>query len=74
LGAHAEKFGAVERSVSQMLGELVSGVQNLGKEISECIESYDNEIAKSIGCLEAALIDVGDIIDTRGQAAKARAS
>ena len=74
LGAHAEKFGAVERSVSQMLGELVSGVQNLGKEISECIESYDNEIAKSIGSLEAALIDVGDIIDTRGQAAKARAS
>ena len=75
LGSHTENFRNVERSVSQTLSELVRGVQNLGLEISQCIETYDNEIAKSIGSLEAALLDVGDIVDdraTKRQAAERR--
>ena len=70
LGAQAERFRDVEQNVGQMLGNLVQGVQGLGQEISACIATYDNEIAKSIGSLEAALIDVGDIIDTRQAARK----
>ena len=73
LGSQADNFRSVERAVGQTLGELVRGVQNLGQEITQCIETYDNEIAKSIGSLEAALIDVGDIIETKGRrAAEAR--
>jgi hypothetical protein len=65
LGSQAESFRSVEREVGHTLGELVRGVQNLGLEISQAIETYDNEIAKSIGSLEAAMIDIGDIVDTR---------
>lgn len=65
LGSHAESFHKVERSVAHTLGELVRGVQSLGHEISACIETYDNEIARSIGSLETALIDIGDIVDDR---------
>jgi DNA anti-recombination protein RmuC len=65
LGSHAENFRDVERSVAQTLTGLVRGVQDLGQEISACIATYDNEIAKSIGSLESALIDVGDIVDDR---------
>ncbi len=65
LGSHAENFRDVERSVAQTLTGLVRGVQDLGQEISACIATYDNEIAKSIGSLEAALLDVGDIVDDR---------
>ncbi len=75
LGSHAESFHKVERSVAQTLGELVRGVQSLGQEISACIETYDNEIARSIGSLELALIDIGDIVDDRASkrmAAEAR--
>jgi hypothetical protein len=60
LGSHTENFREVERSVAQTLTGLVRGVHDLGEEISACIATYDNEIAKSIGSLEAALIDVGD--------------
>jgi ABC-type transporter Mla subunit MlaD len=67
LGAHADNFRDVERSVAQTLSELVRGVQSLGFEITQCIETYDNEIAKSIGSLEAALIDLGDIVDDRAK-------
>ncbi|MCI4678722.1 hypothetical protein K9U33_08670 [Rhodoblastus acidophilus] len=65
LGAHAASFREVERAVAKTLDELTGGVQALGHEISTCIETYDNEIARSIGSLEAALIDMGDIIDNR---------
>ncbi|MGO9390679.1 hypothetical protein [Rhodoblastus sp.] len=65
LGSHVESFRDVERSVTQTLTGLVRGVQDLGQEISACIATYDNEIAKSIGSLEAALLDVGDIVDDR---------
>jgi hypothetical protein len=65
LGSHAENFREVERSVAQTLTGLVRGVHDLGAEISACIATYDNEIAKSIGSLETALIDVGDIVDDR---------
>ncbi len=64
-GAQAENFRLVERAVAQTLQELTCGVQALGQEISHCIETYDNEIARSIGSLETALIDIGDIVDAR---------
>ncbi len=67
LASQADNFRSVERAVGQTLEGLVCGVQNLGQEITLCIETYDNEIAKSIGSLEAALIDVGDIVETRGR-------
>ena len=65
LGAQAETFRQVERAVARTLDELTGGVRSLGREISACIETYDNEIARSIGSLEAALVDMGDIIDDR---------
>jgi ABC-type transporter Mla subunit MlaD len=65
LGSQAENFRSVEQAVARTLNELTGGVQSLGREISQCIETYDNEIARSIGSLEAALIDIGDIVDTR---------
>jgi hypothetical protein len=74
LGAQAENFRSVEQAVARTLDELTRGVQSLGQEITQCIETYDNEIARSIGSLEAALIDVGDIVDNRAtkKAAEAR--
>jgi hypothetical protein len=69
LGAQAENFRSVERAVAGTLDELTRGVQALGRDISQCIETYDNEIARSIGSLEAALIDIGDIVDTRAKQA-----
>ncbi|WP_374544855.1 hypothetical protein [Rhodoblastus sp.] len=73
LGAHSEGFREVERMVARTLDELTRGVQSLGQEITQCVESYDNEIARSIGSLEAALIDIGDIVDHRAkQTAEAR--
>ena len=65
LGAQAENFREVETAIASTLDQLTGGVQSLGREISQCIETYDNEIARSIGSLEAALIDIGDIVDTR---------
>jgi hypothetical protein len=55
----------LEKAVKQTLNELNNGVLRLGKEISECIETYDSEIAKSIGSLETAILDVADIVDQR---------
>ena len=71
LGSHAQNFRAVERSVAHTLTELVTGVHSLGSEITQCIETYDNEIAKSIGSLETALIDIGDIVDDRANKRRA---
>jgi hypothetical protein len=65
LGAQADNFREVETAIASTLDQLTGGVQALGREISQCIETYDNEIARSIGSLEAALIDIGDIVDTR---------
>jgi hypothetical protein len=73
LGAHAVNFREVERAVAKTLDELTGGVRALGHEISTCIETYDNEIARSIGSLEAALIDMGDIMDNRAAKATAEA-
>ncbi|WP_296709044.1 hypothetical protein [Rhodoblastus sp.] len=74
LGSQADNFRNVEQAVARTLNELTGGVQSLGREISQCIETYDNEIARSIGSLEAALIDIGDIVDNREakKAAEAR--
>jgi hypothetical protein len=69
LGSQAENFREVERAVAGTLDDLTRGVQALGRDISHCIETYDNEIARSIGSLEAALIDIGDIVDTRAKQA-----
>ena len=56
----------VERSVAPYIDRTGAAACNrLAMEISACIETYDNEIAQSIGSLEAALIDVGDIVDDR---------
>jgi hypothetical protein len=61
----ARQFTDLEKAVKQTLNELNNGVLRLGKEISECIETYDSEIAKSIGSLETAILDVADIVDQR---------
>jgi ABC-type transporter Mla subunit MlaD len=61
----ARQFTDLERAVKQTLNELNDGVLRLGKQISDCIETYDAEIAKSIGSLETAMLDVADIVDQR---------
>ncbi len=61
----ADRFTDLHAGVHGTMGELMRGVTELGKSISECVEMYDSEIAKSIGSLEAAMLDVGDIVDHR---------
>lgn len=63
--AQAAEFSQLQSSVRETVNELIRGVGQLGAEISKCIDTYDNEIAKSIGSLETAILDVADIVDER---------
>lgn len=65
LQAQGENFAAVEAAMRATLDRLNGGVQALTQEITQVFEAYDNEIARSIGSLEAALLDMGDILDDR---------
>lgn len=65
LKSQGENFGQLERMMTATLDQLNGGVRALAQEIAQALEAYDNEIARSIGSLEAALIDMGDILDDR---------
>jgi len=61
----ATRFSDLHANVNNTMNELVQGVVRLGNQISDCINTYDAEIAKSIGSLESAILDVADIVDNR---------
>lgn len=61
----AEKFGDLHDNVRGTMADLVNGVTRLAGEISTCIETYDSAIAKSIGGLENAILDVADVVELR---------
>ena len=63
--AQAKQFAELEVAVKQTVNDLIQGVTHLGVEISRCIDTYNSEIAKSIGSLETAILDVADIVDHR---------
>lgn len=62
---HAQKFDALQIGVRETMVGLVNGVSQLAGEITKCIEVYDLEIAKSIGGLENAILDIADVVETR---------
>ena len=59
----ASRFGELQERVRETVGDLVKGVTRLANEISRCIETYDSAIAKSIGGLENAILDVADVVE-----------
>ena len=59
----AGRFTVLQDKVRETVGELVSGVTRLADEISKCIEAYDSAIAKSIGGLENAILEVADVVE-----------
>jgi ABC-type transporter Mla subunit MlaD len=61
----ATRFSDLHANVNNTMNELVQGVVRLGNQISDCINTYDAEIARSIGSLESAILDVADIVDNR---------
>jgi len=65
IGQHAERFTDLQFSVQETMQNLVRGVQGLGNEISECIDRYDDAIAKSIASLETALLGMEDVLSEK---------
>lgn len=63
--SQAEEFSNLQTAVRETINDLIQGVGRLAAEISKCLDTYDNEIAKSIGSLETAILDVADIVDER---------
>ena len=63
--SQAEEFSNLQTAVRETINDLIQGVGRLATEISKCLDTYDNEIAKSIGSLETAILDVADIVDER---------
>ncbi len=61
----AGRFRGLQDSVRETVGELINGVTRLASEISTCIEAYDSAIAKSIGGLENAILDVADVVELK---------
>ena len=61
----AVRFRELQNGVRETVGELVNGVTRLAAEISTCIEAYNSAIAKSIGGLENAILDVADVVELR---------
>jgi hypothetical protein len=61
----AGRFRDLQDKVKETAAELVNGVTRLAAEISTCIEAYDSAIAKSIGGLENAILDVADVVEQR---------
>jgi ABC-type transporter Mla subunit MlaD len=61
----ASRFGELQERVRETVGDLVKGVSRLANEISTCIETYDSAIAKSIGGLENAILDIADVVELR---------
>jgi hypothetical protein len=59
----AVRFRELQDRVRETVGDLVNGVTRLASEISTCIEAYDSAIAKSIGGLENAILDVADVLE-----------
>jgi hypothetical protein len=59
----ANRFRDLQDRVRETVGELVNGVTRLASEISTCIEAYDSAIAKSIGGLENAILEVADVVE-----------
>jgi hypothetical protein len=61
----AEKFSTLNRNVKETLSDLIREIAELGVGVSRVMETYDQEIAKSIGSLESAVFDLADILETR---------
>lgn len=68
--SQAQEFSNLQTAVRDTVNDLIQGVGHLGAEISKCLDVYDSEIAKSIGSLETAILDVADIIDERKSSSK----
>lgn len=64
----AKNFEILQRAIHNTTSDMVEKVQQLGTEISRCIDTYDREIADSIRSLETAMLDVADIVDNRNGA------
>ncbi len=73
ISGQADRFSDLHVNVQGTMNELLRGVTDLGKEISNCIEAYDREIANSISSLETAILDVADIVDQRRPAVNGHA-
>jgi chromosome segregation ATPase len=58
----AERFGALQNGVRETMVGLVNGVSQLANEINKCIEVYDSAIARSIGGLENAILEMSDSV------------
>ena len=61
----AEQFSTLNRNVKETLSDLIREIAELGVGVSRVMETYDREIAKSIGSLESAVFDLADILETR---------